>query len=110
MGFFPLQTSLISPNFPARQPPEWLEKISCAFGEAVAAQGSFWADLEVLGGKGCGFAPFLWEKITVVSKNPQGNLRIFWEGIAKRILPTKDRYANIQNRMFALFPKCVESS
>ena len=39
---FPLQTSLISPNFPARQPPGWYEKISCVFGTAVAVQGSFW--------------------------------------------------------------------
>ena len=53
--------------------------------------------------------------MTVVSKNPQGILRIFWDS-AKRMLPAKDctphgnLHTNIQNRMFALFPKCVESS
>ena len=39
--------------------------------------------------------------MTVVSKNPQGILRIFWDS-AKRMLPAKDRFTNIQNRMFAL--------
>ena len=39
--------------------------------------------------------------MTVVSKNPQGILRIFWDS-AKRMLPTKERFTNIQNRMFAL--------
>ena len=47
--------------------------------------------------------------MTVVSKNPQGILRIFWDS-ANRMLPTKERFTNIQNRMFALFPKCDESS
>ena len=41
-GALSLQTSLISPNFPARQPPGWYEKISCVFGKAVAVQESFW--------------------------------------------------------------------
>ena len=40
--FFPLQTSLISPNFPARQPPGWCVKTSLVFWTAVAVQGSFW--------------------------------------------------------------------
>ena len=53
--FFPLQTSLISPNFPARQPPDWLEKIFCVLRVAVAAQGSFWVDLEVRTSEKCGF-------------------------------------------------------
>lgn len=34
--------------------------------------------------------------MTVVSKNPQGILRIFWDS-ANRILPTKERFTNIQN-------------
>ena len=46
---FSLQTSLISPNFPARQPPGWLEKYSHVFRTAVAVQESFWADSEVRG-------------------------------------------------------------
>ena len=53
--FFPLQTSLISLNFPARQPPGWCMKTSLIFGTAVAVQGSFWADWEVRGGKKCGY-------------------------------------------------------
>ena len=40
--FFPLQTSLISPNFPARQPPGWGVEIFHVFRTAVAAQGSLW--------------------------------------------------------------------
>ena len=40
--FFPLQASLISPNFPARQPPDWCVKTSLIFDTAVALQGSFW--------------------------------------------------------------------
>ena len=57
---FSLQTSLISPNFPARQPPGWWVEIFRVFRTAVAAQGSFWADWEVRGGIECGFAHDLW--------------------------------------------------
>ena len=45
--FLPLQTSLTSPNFPARQPPGWCVEIFCVLWAAVAAQGSFWVDWEV---------------------------------------------------------------
>ncbi len=44
---FSLQTSLISPNFPARQPPYWFVKTFLAFLVAVAVQGSFLSVWEV---------------------------------------------------------------
>ena len=45
--FLPLQTSLTSPNFPARQPPFRSAKFFSVLKTAVAAQGSFWVDWEV---------------------------------------------------------------
>ena len=41
-GLFPLQASLISPNFPARQPPGWCVEIFRVLCAAVAVQGIFW--------------------------------------------------------------------
>ena len=59
-GSFPLQTSLISPNFPARQPPGWGQKLFSLFGRRLPYREVFGG----LGGAGaikeCGFAPDLW--------------------------------------------------
>ena len=57
---FPLQTSLISLNFPARQPPDWVVKIFCVFRTAVAVQGSFCRFGRCEGFAEYGFAPDLW--------------------------------------------------
>ena len=48
MGSFPLQTSLISPNFPARQPPQ-REQNFFRFSDGGCRTGKFLADWEVRG-------------------------------------------------------------
>ena len=57
---FSLQTSLISPNFPARQPPDWFVKISRVLWAAVAVQGSFGLVGRCEDFAECGFALDWW--------------------------------------------------
>ena len=65
--FLPLQTSLTSPNFPARQPPFRYAKFFSVLKTAVAAQGSFWWIGEVRGGIECGYRDrFVGEKRSAI--------------------------------------------
>ena len=101
------EVSLPPPNLPlpprtSRKSPPVQSGNLTRFDGRRGLAGSSFSGREVRCGGWCGFALRLWGNVpdvlymTVVSKNPQGILRIFWDS-AKRMLPAKERFTNIQN-------------